>query len=69
MQTRAGPVLIAVNPFKKVPIYGPDNVQAYRKRTTESSQPHVYMTADSAFGAMIQGLYYWQNASQQMYPS
>ncbi len=58
MQTRAGPVLIAVNPFKKISIYGPDNVQAYRKRTTGSSQPHVYMIADNAFEAMNQGLYY-----------
>lgn len=51
--TRAGPVLIAINPFKKVPIYGPDNVRAYQKRTSESSHPHVYMTADSAFKAMV----------------
>ncbi|KAG0602597.1 hypothetical protein M758_10G025900 [Ceratodon purpureus] len=51
--TRAGPVLIAVNPFKKVPIYGEENVQAYKNRTPESSHPHVYMTADSAFGAMM----------------
>ncbi|KAG0563594.1 hypothetical protein KC19_8G043800 [Ceratodon purpureus] len=51
--TRAGPVLIAVNPFKKVPIYGPANVLAYQKRTPESSHPHVYMTADSAFKAMV----------------
>lgn len=53
--TRAGPVLIAVNPFKKVPIYGPDSVQAYQKRTPESSHPHVYMTADTAFNAMMRG--------------
>ncbi|XP_024403089.1 myosin-3 isoform X2 [Physcomitrium patens] len=53
--TRAGPVLIAVNPFKQIPIYGPDNVQAYQRRTSESSHPHVYMTADSAFKAMVRG--------------
>lgn len=55
VQTRAGPVLIAVNPFKQIPIYGPDNVQAYQRRTSESSHPHVYMTADSAFKAMVRG--------------
>jgi myosin-5 len=55
VQTRAGPVLIAVNPFKKVPIYGPESVQAYQKRTPESTHPHVYMTADSAFKAMVRG--------------
>jgi len=57
LQTRAGPVLIAVNPFKKVPIYGESNVRAYQNRTAESSQPHVYMSADSAFGAMMKGGY------------
>ncbi|CAK9869416.1 unnamed protein product [Sphagnum jensenii] len=51
--TRAGPVLIAVNPFKKVPIYTADFVQAYRRKTGPSLQPHVYMTADTAFGAMV----------------
>lgn len=57
LQTRAGPVLIAVNPFKKVPIYGESSVRAYQNRTPESSQPHVYMTADSAFGAMMKSGY------------
>lgn len=57
LQTRAGPVLIAVNPFKKVPIYGAETVQAYQDRTPESSHPHVYMTSDSAFGAMMKGEY------------
>ncbi|XP_024384280.1 myosin-1 isoform X2 [Physcomitrium patens] len=51
--TKAGPVLIAVNPFKKIPIYGEDIVQAYQKAAPASSQPHVYMVADSAFGAMM----------------
>ncbi|XP_024397400.1 myosin-1 [Physcomitrium patens] len=51
--TKAGPVLIAVNPFKKIHIYGEDIMQAYRDRTSASSQPHVYMIAGSAFGAMM----------------
>ncbi|CAK9208721.1 unnamed protein product [Sphagnum troendelagicum] len=51
--TRAGPVLIAVNPFKKVPIYTADFIQAYRKKTGSSLHPHVYMTADAAFRAMV----------------
>lgn len=51
--TKAGPVLIAVNPFKEISIYGPNNILAYRNRTSESTYPHVYMTADTAFKAMI----------------
>ncbi|KAJ7518383.1 hypothetical protein O6H91_21G066400 [Diphasiastrum complanatum] len=51
--TKAGPVLIAINPFKKIPIYGSEFVQAYRNKMKESLGPHVYMTADSAYKAMI----------------
>lgn len=34
-------------------------MQAYRDRTSASSQPHVYMIAGSAFGAMMKGVYYF----------
>lgn len=56
MQTRAGPVLIAVNPFKKVPLYTEDFIQAYRKKSRETLGPHVYLVADAAYNAMISGL-------------
>ncbi|KAG8092053.1 hypothetical protein GUJ93_ZPchr0012g21624 [Zizania palustris] len=44
--TKAGPVLVAVNPFKKVPLYGNEYIDAYRNKTMDS--PHVYAIADSA---------------------
>ncbi|XP_047971824.1 myosin-2-like [Salvia hispanica] len=49
--SKAGPVLLAVNPFKSVPIYGDDIVTAYTKNLLDS--PHVYATADAAYEAMI----------------
>ncbi|KAG7594707.1 IQ motif EF-hand binding site [Arabidopsis thaliana x Arabidopsis arenosa] len=49
--TKAGPVLVAVNPFKEVPLYGNRNIEAYRKRSNES--PHVYAIADTAIREMI----------------
>ncbi|CAH8390865.1 unnamed protein product [Eruca vesicaria subsp. sativa] len=51
--TKAGPVLVAVNPFKEVPLYGNNNIEAYRKRSNES--PHVYAIADTAIREMIRG--------------
>jgi hypothetical protein len=51
--TKAGPVLVAVNPFKEVPLYGNRNIEAYRKRSNES--PHVYAIADTAIREMIRG--------------
>ncbi|XP_010922002.1 myosin-1 [Elaeis guineensis] len=49
--TKAGPVLVAINPFKEVPLYGDDYIAAYREKTTDN--PHVYAIADSAFNGMM----------------
>ncbi|GAB4839626.1 Myosin-1 [Ancistrocladus abbreviatus] len=48
--TKAGPVLVAVNPFKKVSLYGSDYIEAYKRRSNES--PHVYAIADTALREM-----------------
>lgn len=48
--TKAGPVLVAVNPFKKVALYGNEYINAYRNKTMDS--PHVYAIADSALREM-----------------
>ncbi|XP_020570932.1 myosin-2-like isoform X2 [Phalaenopsis equestris] len=53
--TKAGPVLVAVNPLKRVHLYGNDFIGAYRHKTLHS--PHVYAVADAAFsGLMRDGL-------------
>ncbi|KAJ4745293.1 Myosin-2 [Rhynchospora pubera] len=49
--TKAGPVLIALNPFKEVPLYGKDLISAYREKQMDS--PHVYAIADAAFTGMM----------------
>lgn len=48
--TKAGPVLVAVNPFKKVSLYGNEYIDAYRNKTMDS--PHVYAIADAALREM-----------------
>ncbi|QHO36301.1 myosin-1 [Arachis hypogaea] len=49
--TKAGPVLVAINPFKKVPLYGNDYIEAYKRKRIES--PHVYAITDTAIREMI----------------
>ncbi|KAF5450122.1 hypothetical protein F2P56_030498 [Juglans regia] len=49
--TKAGPVLVAINPFKKVPLYGNDYIEAYKCKSIES--PHVYAITDTAMREMI----------------
>ncbi|KAI4342485.1 hypothetical protein MLD38_027112 [Melastoma candidum] len=49
--SKAGPVLIAVNPFKKVQLYGDSLVQAYKQKATDNA--HVYAIADTAYNEMM----------------
>ncbi|CAH8348628.1 unnamed protein product [Eruca vesicaria subsp. sativa] len=49
--SKAGPVLIAVNPFKNVNIYGNDIISAYQKKAVDA--PHVYAVADAAYDEMM----------------
>lgn len=42
--TKAGPVLVAVNPFKKVALYSNEYIEAYKRKSVES--PHVYAITD-----------------------
>ena len=56
IQTKAGPVLVAVNPFKKVPLYGNDYIEAYKCKAIES--PHVYAITDTAIREMIRGNFF-----------
>ncbi|XP_050118693.1 myosin-1 [Malus sylvestris] len=49
--TKAGPVLVAVNPFKRVSLYGNEYIEAYKRKAVES--PHVYAIADTAIREMV----------------
>ncbi|XP_010536994.1 PREDICTED: myosin-2-like isoform X2 [Tarenaya hassleriana] len=49
--SKAGPVLIAVNPFKDVQIYGKDILSAYHQKVLDT--PHVYAVADAAYVEMM----------------
>ncbi|XP_078166970.1 myosin-1-like [Carex rostrata] len=49
--TKAGPVLVAVNPFKEVHLYGKRFIERYKRKSMDS--PHVYAIADAAIKEMI----------------
>ncbi|MCD7464261.1 hypothetical protein HAX54_052361 [Datura stramonium] len=50
--TKAGPVLIAVNPFKEIQLYGNKLVTAYRQKLLDS--PHIYSIAETAYSQMME---------------
>jgi len=49
--TRAGPVLIAVNPFKRVNLYTEQHMSDYRRGVAKD--PHVYLIATAAYDEMV----------------
>ncbi|XP_062189417.1 myosin-3-like [Phragmites australis] len=49
--TKAGPVLIAVNPLKEVALYGKASIMQYKHKIKDD--PHVYAVADLAFNEML----------------
>ncbi|KAE8667330.1 Myosin-2 [Hibiscus syriacus] len=51
--SKAGPVLVAVNPYKDIPIYGKDFATSYKEKATDS--PHVFAVADTAYNEMMNG--------------
>nr|GAT61283.1 myosin 5 [Mycena chlorophos] len=50
--TYSGIVLIAVNPFQKITMYGPDIIQAYAGRRRGELEPHLFAIAEDAYTAM-----------------
>ncbi|XP_014493730.1 myosin-2 isoform X3 [Vigna radiata var. radiata] len=49
--SKAGPILIALNPFKDLQMYGNKYVSACSQRTMNG--PHVYATVDAAYNKMM----------------
>ena len=50
--TYSGIVLIAMNPFQRVNIYGPEIIQAYSGTRREEVEPHLFAIAEDAYTAM-----------------
>lgn len=51
--TYSGIVLIATNPFARVPLYEPDIIQQYSGRRRGELEPHLFAIAEDAYRCMI----------------
>ncbi|ORZ24355.1 P-loop containing nucleoside triphosphate hydrolase protein [Absidia repens] len=52
--TYSGLFLVAVNPYRKLPIYSDESIQSYRGRRRGEMPPHIYTVADQAYHDMLQ---------------
>ncbi|KAG8513978.1 Unconventional myosin-Ia [Galemys pyrenaicus] len=50
--TYIGNVLISVNPYQQLPIYGPDFIAKYRDCTFYEEKPHIYALANMAYQSL-----------------
>ena len=53
--TDVGDILVAVNPFQDLPMYGEEWSVAYSGPDVSGLAPHIYRVAARAFNAMVQG--------------
>uniref|UniRef100_A0A3B5QEM9 Myosin IG n=2 Tax=Xiphophorus maculatus TaxID=8083 RepID=A0A3B5QEM9_XIPMA len=50
--TYIGEVVVSVNPYREMDIYGKDAIDAYRGRELYENPPHLYAVSDAAYKAM-----------------
>ncbi|NXA32296.1 MYO9A protein, partial [Eudromia elegans] len=51
--TDVGDILIAMNPFQCLPLYGREVSERYRRHERGTLPPHIFAVADRAYHAML----------------
>ncbi|CAG0891258.1 unnamed protein product [Darwinula stevensoni] len=47
-----GIILVAINPYQELPIYGIESIRKYEGRDKDSLDPHIFAVAEAAFAQM-----------------
>lgn len=59
----SGIILVAVNPYKQLPIYGDAVIHAYSGQNMGDLDPHIFAVAEEAYKQMAR----WSIMSQKIY--
>ena len=47
--TRTGPILVAMNPWQELKLYGSEVLHTYRNKNMDNTLPHVFAIGEAAF--------------------
>ncbi|XP_022097396.1 myosin-IIIb-like isoform X2 [Acanthaster planci] len=53
--TYVGDILVAVNPFRDLGIYGQKHAEMYKNKVRVDNPPHIFAVSDSAYQSMLTG--------------
>lgn len=53
LTVHAGIVLVAINPYEQLPIYGAEVIDAYSGQDMADMDPHIFSVAEEAYRTMI----------------
>ena len=66
-QTYSGLFCATVNPYKWLPVYDQEVVNAYRGKKRVEAPPHIFSVSDNAYQFMLMGRYcYWSHWTMEL---